>query len=494
MAFDLRLETRLSQSLVMTPQLQQAIKLLQLSRLELVETVAEEIETNPVLECEGINDTPAAAPEGEVAQKNDADSGDSGEPVKGDDFDWQSYINEYNDSGPKGVNFNNNPEGEMLDNVTDTSSGLYEHLLGQLHLCGLGEGEVGLGEFIIGNIDDDGYLRVVEEPSMGDAELESAALSEIGLHTGAEEADIMRVLKAIQAFEPVGVGARSTRECLLLQARCLPVRDTVVEDIISGCLNELANKNYKLIAKKLGISFDEVIRGARKIVKELNPMPGSAFGTEESNSITPDVFIKKVAGEYVVTQNDSGLPRLKISPYYRDLMNNGGELTDQTKEYIQERFRSALWLIKSIHQRHRTIYRVVESIVKFQRDFLDKGVRHLKPLTLKDVAEDIGVHESTVSRVTSNKYAETPRGTLRLKYFFSNTLGNLDGEDISVEYIKNTMEELFASEDSMKPFSDMKLVEKLKRFNIDISRRTVTKYREALGVLSSHKRKSYLKD
>ena len=278
-----------------------------------------------------------------------------------------------------------------------------------------------------------------------------------------------------------------------MQAKSLAVRDTVVEEIISGFLPELANKNYKLIAKKLGVSFDEVIRAAKKIVKELNPMPGSAFGTEESRTITPDVFIKKVAGEYVVSQNETGLPRLKISPYYRNLLNSGGELPEHTKEYIQERFRAALWLIKSIHQRHRTIFRVVESIVKFQKGFLDKGVKDLKPLTLKDVAEDIGVHESTVSRVTSNKYAETPRGTLRLKYFFSTSLENTNGTDVSVEYIKNRMQELFDGEDSLKPLSDMKIVEKLKRFDIDISRRTVTKYREALGVLSSHKRKSYLK-
>jgi len=222
-------------------------------------------------------------------------------------------------------------------------------------------------------------------------------------------------------------------------------------------------------------------------------MPGSAFGTEESRSITPDVFIKKVAGEYVVSQNDTGLPRLKISPYYRNLLNGEGELPEHTKEYIQERFRAALWLIKSIHQRHRTIFRVVESIVKFQKGFLDKGVKELRPLTLKDVAEDIGVHESTVSRVTSNKYAETPRGTLRLKYFFSTSLENTNGTDVSVEYIKGKMRELFDGEDSLKPLSDMKIVEELKELEIDISRRTVTKYREAIGVLSSHKRKSYLK-
>ena len=491
MAFDLRLETRLSQSLVMTPQLQQAIKLLQLSRLELVETVAEEIETNPVLECEGINDTPA--PEAEPAQKDDSVK-DTEDTVKEEEFDWQSYVNEYSDSGPRGVNFSDNPEADSFDNITDTSPGLHEHLLGQLHLSGLNEVDTALGEFIIGNIDGDGYLRVVEDYSMGDLELECATLLEIGRHTGGEEAEILRVLKTIQMFEPAGVGARSTRECLLLQARCLPVRDTVVEEIISSHLTLLANRNYKLIARKLGISFDEVIRAGRLIVKELNPMPGSAFGTEELSTITPDVFIRKVGGEYVIIQNDTGLPRLKISPYYRKLMNNGGELTEQAKKYIEERFRSALWLIKSIHQRHRTIYRVVESIVRFQREFLDKGVRHLKPLTLKDVADDIGVHESTVSRVTSNKYAETPRGTFKLKYFFSNSLGNIDGTDVPVEHIKKTMMELFASEESRKPLSDMKLVEELKRFNIDISRRTVTKYREALGVLSSHKRKSYLKD
>ncbi len=490
MAFELRIENRLSQSLVMTPQLQQAIKLLQLSRLELVETVAEEIEINPVLECEGINDTPSAEAEAEL--KSD---GDAGEQVKEEDFDWQSYINEFNDSSPRGIDFSvNRDDDNFLENITDTSAGLQEHLLSQLHLCGLTEDEVSLGVFIIGNIDPAGYLRIVEDSTLCDEELEARTLDELTRLTGATDSEVSKVLKEIHKFEPTGVGARSTRECLLLQARSHCVRDTVVEGIISGFLPELANKNYKLIAKKLSISFDEVIRAAKKIVKDLNPMPGSAFGIEESRTVTPDVFIRKVGGEYVVSQNDTGLPRLKISPYYRNLLNSGAELPDHTKEYIQERFRSALWLIKSIHQRHRTIFRVVESIVKFQKGFLDKGVKHLQPLTLKDVAEDIGVHESTVSRVTSNKYAETPRGTLRLKYFFSTSLSTTDGADVSVEYIKNKMQGLFDAEDSKKPLSDMKIVKELKRFDIEISRRTVTKYREALGVLSSHKRKCYLKE
>ena len=489
MAFELRIENRLSQSLVMTPQLQQAIKLLQLSRMELVETVAEEVETNPVLECEGINDTQAPEADAELKPVEDVR-----EQVKEEDFDWQSYVNEFNDSAPRGVDFNTNRDDDnFLENITDTSAGLHEHLLSQLHLSGLDSDEVTIGTFIIGNIDSDGYLRIVEDSTLGDPDIETTALSELAKLTGAGEEEVLKVLKIIHIFEPPGVGARSTRECLLLQAKALPVRDTVVEEIISGYLPELANKNYKLIARKLALSFDEVIRAAKKIIKDLNPMPGSAFGTEESRSITPDVFIKKVAGEYVVSQNDTGLPRLKISPYYRNLLNSGGELPDQTKEYIQERFRAALWLIKSIHQRHRTIYRVVESIIKFQKGFLDKGVKELKPLTLKDVAEDIGVHESTVSRVTSNKYAETPRGTLRLKYFFSTSLENTQGADVSVEYIKGRMRELFDGEDCLKPLSDMKIVEELKGFDIDISRRTVTKYREALGVLSSHKRKSYLK-
>ena len=482
MAFELKQELRLTQSLVMTPQLQQAIKLLQLSRLELVEEVKQEIEENPMLECAEGTDTPEVAAEPEEKKPESTE------------LDWQSYLEgasgDY--SGKGSLNFSDRVEDSYIDTLSNASGGIKEHLLEQLKLSKLSGDDIELGFFIIGNIDDDGYLRVVDENDLDPAVCEDMALEEISRSTGAPIGDVERVLGAIQDFDPAGVCARSTRESLLLQAARLPVRDTVVEEILKDHLNALANKNYKLIASRLSVSFDEIIDAAKIIVTELNPMPGSGFGADESRAVIPDVYITKVDGKYVVNQNDNGLPRLKISPYYRKLLNAKGGIKGETKEYIQERFKSALWLIKSVHQRRRTIVRVVESIVRFQREFLDKGVQYLKPLTLKDVAEDIGMHESTVSRVTSNKYADTPRGILRLKYFFSNSMSGVDGTDVAVEYIKKKIKGLVEVENPRKPLSDMRIVEFLKGDGIVLSRRTVTKYREAMGILSSHKRKSYL--
>ncbi len=484
MAFELRQEQRLSQTLAMTPQLQQAIKLLQLSRLELLDEVKEEIETNPILECSTASEP--VEPSQEVEPKKE-DQTQQAEP------DWEAFLDKSNEYGPRGgINFSDWTEESTLNNITQGPEGLGEHLLRQLNLVGLGDEEVALGRFIIGNIDGDGYLRVLDENSLKPDEQESRSLDEISVCTETERSTVEKVLGVIQSFEPAGVGARSTRECLLIQARYLPVRDELVEEVLSRFLPELANKNYRAIATKLGVSFDHVVETARTIVKDLNPMPGSGFGGEEAHAIIPDVYIKKMDGRYVVVQNDNGLPRLKISPYYKDLMSRAAGADDSTRDYIKERFNSAMWLIKSVHQRKVTIFRVVESIVKFQREFLDKGVEFLKPLTLKDVADDIGVHESTVSRVTSNKYADTPRGILRLKYFFSTSMSNDDGIDISVEFIKKTIRGLIDVEDAMRPLSDMKIVDELKDKGIVVSRRTVTKYREAMGVLSSHKRKSYL--
>jgi RNA polymerase sigma-54 factor len=288
----------------------------------------------------------------------------------------------------------------------------------------------------------------------------------------------------------VGVGSRTLRECLLAQARLLPVRDTVVEEIITDHLKPLANRSYKAIARSLDVSLDEVIEAAKTIHRSLNPTPGAGFGGEEPRAILPDIFIHKVGDEYVISLNEDGMPKLKVSRYYRGLLKTDGGMTDQAKSYLQDKFRSALWLIKSVHQRQRTIYKVVECIVKFQKDFLDNGLQYLKPLVLKDVAEETGVHESTVSRVTTNKYVQTPRGIFELKYFFNNGLAMTDGSDVTAEYIKEKVRGIIESEDSSHPYSDQQIIELLKASGIPLARRTATKYREALGYLSSNKRKA----
>ncbi|MBI5453918.1 MAG: RNA polymerase factor sigma-54 [Deltaproteobacteria bacterium] len=479
MGYELKQELKLTQNLVMTPQLQLAIKLLQLSRLELVDMVREEVQTNPVLE-----DSVEEAPETEaVAQP---------EPPAKPEIDWDAYLAASSESRP-GIDFNqkDDEEDDFMSNISSSGGSLNEHLVWQLSMLGLPEYDLRLGEFIIGNIEEDGYLRLVERGSLSDDEHDAATLKEIARLTGASIEESARVLGVIQQFDPAGVGARNIRECLLIQARSLPVRDTVVEEMIAHHLENLGRKNYKAISRNLSVTMEEVFEAVRTINKCLNPTPGAGFGTDESRAIVPDVFITKIGDDYVITLNEDGMPKLKISPYYRQLLkgNGNGAVHDKAKGYIQDKLRSAVWLIKSVHQRQRTIYRVVECIVRFQREFLDRGLKYLKPLVLKNVAEEIGVHESTVSRVTSNKYVQTPRGIFELKYFFSTGMSSSDGSDLAVEYIKEKLRDIIKSEDARNPLSDKQIVDILSESGIVIARRTAAKYREALGFLSSSRRK-----
>ncbi|MFQ5464753.1 MAG: RNA polymerase factor sigma-54 [Thermodesulfobacteriota bacterium] len=475
MAYELRQELRLTQNLVMTPQLQLAIRLLQLSRIELVETIKEELQANPVLEETADTDAPAEAPAEPPAQE----------------IDWQSYFEQESSYSGPSVNFNEREDGEdtLLGNIPSLGGGLKDHLLWQLNMSGLAADEAAVGEFIIGNIDEDGYLRLVDRGEMTDDELDEATMTAVMAHTGADRSAAEKALLAIQNLDPPGAGSRNLRECLLHQARLLPVRDTVVEEIISSHLERLASRNLKAIARDLGVSPEEVLDAACLINRCLNPTPGAGFGADESRAIVPDVFIHKVGDEYVITLNEDGMPKLRVSRYYKDLLRADGAASEQAKGYIQDKLKSALWLIKSVHQRQRTIYKVVECIVKFQKGFLDRGLKYLKPLVLKDVAEVIDVHESTVSRVTSNKYVQTPRGIFELKYFFGGSVaGSVDG-DITAEYIKARIRDILKGEDPKSPLSDQQIVEKLKEEGIGLARRTAAKYRESLGFLSSSRRK-----
>lgn len=473
MAAEIRQELRLTQQLVMTPQLQMAIKLLQLSRLELVEQLREEIEQNPVLE-ETINtdkdvwdETPAIA-SSVSEEKTDGKA----------DIDWQTYLENYHDADRIGQRFSNDDNETQFGSTLTKKTTLTDYLLWQLRLSSFTAEEVEIGTFIIGNIDDIGYLRI----SAGEIAQE--------LSVNADNAE--SILKRIQEFDPIGVGARDLKECLLIQAKFLPKpkKDNIniIEDIINYHLNLLEKKDYKAIAKALNIPISKVI-DAIKIISNMEPRPGRAYGADDSQIIIPDVYIQKVGSDYVVLLNEDGLPKLKISPYYKDMLSKNGSASDGAKSYIQERLRSAAWLIKSIHQRQKTIYKVTESIIKFQREFLDKGVSFLKILILRDIAQDIGMHESTVSRVTNNKYAHTPQGIFELKYFFSSGISGEDGIDISAESVKQSIKKLVISENPKKPLSDEKIVQLLKDSNIDIARRTVAKYREAINIRSSSERR-----
>jgi len=493
MAYELKQTLKLSQSLVMTPQLQLAIRLLQMSRLDLIETVKDEMEQNPVLE-DGVTAEEGAQYEGEAEPEPEPKAeGESDPDIKNaQELEWQNYLAEGGDYGGGALNFNtrNNDDYDVFRNIAAADGGLQEYLLWQLKGQDISSDDKALAEFIIGNIDEDGYLRVMEREGLDDGAYERAVLLEISRCAGREVKDVEDVLRLIHGFDPSGSGARTPRECLLIQARLLPERVVVVEEIITHHLKDFAARNIKRIAHALAISEDEVREAARLIRSELNPTPGSGFGGAVPRHIVPDVYIRKAGDEYIITLNDDGMPKLKISNYYRTMLAGDGGVKGQDKSYLQERVRSAMWLIKSLHQRQRTIYRVVECIVDVQRDFLDKGLKFMRPLVLKDVAAILNVHESTVSRVTSNKYVDTPRGLFELKYFFSSSIPGFDGGDVTSEYIKEKIRGIIGEEDAAKPLSDQDIVSRLGLSGIKVARRTVAKYREALGFPSSSRRKA----
>lgn len=483
MALELRLQMKLSQQLVMTPQLQQAIKLLQLSRMELVELVQQELEENPVLE-EGVEAEPVEGAESDEAaieepNKDDTPADNQIEEVKADeeglgDIDWQTYLESYNLGGTVASSYEEDEDRPSYENLLTKTRTLADHLMWQMTLTRFTEKEQRLAAEIIGNIDDDGYLQL--------------SVEELSTETGNDPEVIETLLGKIQEFDPPGVGCRNLQECLLIQLRHLGMDESLAQRILSEQIEALEKRNYQLIAKSLGASFDEVLASA-KIISELDPRPGSPFGQEDVHYIVPDIFVHRVGSEYVVVLNDEGLPNLKINSFYRSALAGATEVDKEAGAYIQDKMRGAVWLIKSIHQRQRTIYRVANSIIKFQREFLDQGIEHLKPLVLRDVATDIDMHESTISRVTTNKYMQTPRGLFELKYFFNSGIGTTSGDVVASESVKMKIKDIVADENPKKPYSDQKIVALLHESGIDIARRTVTKYREMLGVGSSTERK-----
>jgi RNA polymerase sigma-54 factor len=479
MAIEMRQQMKLTQQLVMTPQLQQAIKLLQLSRIELQDVVRQELEENPVLE-----ETPELEEirEVEQAELNESEglptpeSTEFKEVIAGEgtlqETDWDSYMEGYSYSA--GDHYYEDEERPSYENILTKKGTLVDHLMWQLNLTRMSDEEFRIGAEIIGNIDEDGYLR--------------ASLADVASATQSDEPFVESVLTRIQEFDPVGVGARDLQESLLIQVRHLGMGDSLVEAILENHMKDLEIRNYKLIARTLGVEIGDILIAA-KVIAGLDPKPGHVIGQEEVQYISPDIFVHKIGEEYVVVLNDEGLPNLRVSPFYADEIKNGQHCDAKAEEYISDKIRSAMWLIKSIHQRQRTIYKVSKSIAKFQRNFLDHGIEFLKPLVLRDVAEDIGMHESTISRVTTNKYIQTPQGLFELKYFFNSGIPTNEGDFIASESVKNRIKEIVVGEDPRKPYSDQRLAELLSAHNINIARRTVTKYREMLRIGSSSERK-----
>ncbi len=479
MGVGMKQSMNLSQTLRMTPQLQQAIKLLQLSRMELETAVRKEIEENPVLEelaGEGGEDQ-ASTQEAQVAAgQSEGDIVQDQNPTKQDEFDWESYLDtQYKPTPSMG---GGNEEIMNYENLISTVQTLYDHLMWQMRNSGFNDEEQSLASILISYIDDDGYIKV--------------PLEQIAEDEGCNKDDLESVLPFVQEFDPPGIGARDLKECLLIQAKHIQedTRDFVA--LISNHLKDLEKKNYEGIARTMGRDLEEII-DMTKIIYSMDPKPGRQFLTNDTQYVTPDVYVYKVGDEYMVSLNEDGLPRLRISNFYKnELMKKvKGVAADSTQEYIQEKLRSAVWLIKSIHQRQRTIYKVTESIVKHQRDFFDRGPGFIKPMILRDIANDIGMHESTVSRVTTAKYVHTPRGIFELKYFFNSGINTDDGDSLASESVKLKIKELVSVEDPKVPLSDQKIVDLLKKEGIQIARRTVAKYRDVLKILPSSKRKKY---
>ncbi len=477
MALESRLELKLSQKLVLTPQLQQAIKLLQMPQLELSQTINQELTENPFLEEEVTNEQPESL-EQDTSNLDETPSRDDAEtPLEGlMTFTVDDYFDERSSDGRDVGYFN---PGTMthptFEQFTSRENDLYDHLLWQLRLTANTDALKEIGEAIIGNIDENGYLCA------SDDELVKASGHVIN--------DVKEAITLIQSFDPPGTGARTLKECLLIQLRMLELSGSLVEKLVIDHLSDLERKNYKSLAKQYDTTLDDII-AAVKIIEELDPKPGRNFANVSTNYITPDVHIEKNDDEFQIILNDEGVPRLRLNSHYRKLLANKSMLSKEEKNYLDERLRSAVWLLKSLDQRNRTIYKVTESIIKFQKDFFNKGMQYLKPLNLRDVSEDIDMHESTVSRVTSNKHLSCNQGIYSFRHFFSSALQGNNG-NISSTIVKEMIKKLILEEDSIKPYSDLKIAEMLKQKNISIARRTIAKYREELKIPPHNKRKRY---
>ena len=464
---DIQQQLKMGQQLVMTPQLQQAIKLLQLSHTELIDIINEEMEQNPLLEDEREKIKEVDAPKDREDKTIEVGFD---EKIK-KESDWEEYLNEY--SSIDRVSYDSEKkESIQYENFTSKEKTLREHLLWQLMMSNISKKECSVGNMIISNLNKDGYFNYSLK--------EFSEKNSIGIKFAE------RVLFLIQKFDPVGVGARNLKECLMLQIKYLKIDDPLLITIVTKYLKELENKQYKIIAKKLKISIEDIVNVV-KIIKKLEPKPGRIFNEEKATYVVPDIFVYKVDNEFIIVLNDENMPKLTVSKMYQDLK----EYPDETKSYVQEKMKSASWLIKSINQRQRTIYNVVKSIFKFQRDFFNKGISMLKPMVLKDVAEDIEMHESTISRVTTNKYVHTPQGIFELKYFFNSSINRTFGETIASASVQDKIKQIIKKEPKQKPYSDEKIMEILKQSNVSIARRTVAKYRNILKILPANKRKQY---
>ncbi len=503
MALEQKLRLKLAQRLVMTPSLQQAIKLLQLSRIELEETLAEEILENPVLDVE---EPEAEQSSAEAASESDDETGNDdaspGEELKSEakseddalpseeetyaDIDVEAFFADYLGDGRSEGPSMAAPaldQENRLENMVSVSAGLNDHLLWQLHLMDCPEEILEACEFIIGNLDEDGFLR--------------ATPVEIRTGTDCTESGVTAALATVRSLDPPGIAASNLQECFAAQIEAMIMEAAgngdgailqTVAFVIAEHWDDLLHQRWEKLAESLGYSELVEIKPVLDIIQSLEMKPGRAFRQDDNQYIEPDVYVRLIDGEYSITLNDDGLPRLRINSRYARMLE-GKQLDAKANEYLRDKMRSAMWLMKSIDQRQRTIFKVANSIVSFQKEFLENGIEHLRPMVLRQVAEDIGMHESTISRVVSNKYMYTPRGLFPMKYFFHSGVDSARGENVSSMVVKERIRKVIEAEDPERPLSDSKIMRTLQKEGIRLARRTVAKYREEMMIPSSDKRK-----
>ena len=480
MAMEARLSLRQSQRVVMTPLLQQAIQLLQLSTLELQEVVQKELLENPLLE--EVQPETTDAPDGQAAP--DVPTAPPAEPLSSeaapaptterqtDDLPFDLTAVMFDDHEERSLVAQEDREDLPFENMVRSVNSLTDHLDEQLRYATDDPLVRRIGEEIIGNLDEDGYLR--------------AEVDEIAQRCKTTAENVQKVLAMVQAFDPPGVAARNIQECLLIQLKVDPNPDPVSVEIVEDHFEDLSRRRYPDIARALKLPLDRVMESVEEIMG-LEPKPGRRFGGNDSRYIVPDVVVHKMGSEYVVVLNEDGIPRLRVNSLYRSLLRSSSD--GEARQYVDQKLRSALWLIKSVDQRQKTIHKVATSIINFQREFLDQGIEYLRPLVLRDVANDIGMHESTVSRVVNNKYMHTPQGVFELKYFFHSGISSSYGDSVSSVTIKQRIRKIIENEDPRKPLSDSKIVSILQKEGLMLARRTIAKYREELKIPTSNQRK-----
>jgi RNA polymerase sigma-54 factor len=483
MALKQQLHQRQVQKLILAPALQQAIKLLPLTNLELIEIIDAEITQNPMLEvaeetdekkADGTEDGVADKEGKEKESKKDAEGDVLDESQEGnEEQDIEAYFQQYFDEGFRSLSYEKK-ESIALENIVSKSPSLWDHLDWQANLTFFNEKDKAIAQYIIGNINEDGYL--------------TTSLDDIATAMEASEERIVQVQDKIKKFDPVGVGSITVREALLAQMEYFEIKDEITFKIISEHIHLLEKSDFTQVAKVLGISLEEV-KPHLDVIKDLDPTPGRKYSQEKTSYVVPDIIVTKEGEDLKININDEGLPRLRVNKFYKKLLARASKENPEAHRYLKDKMKKAFWFLRSLDQRDRTIYKVARYIVDKQRDFLEKGLEYIKPLTLIELAQEIGVHESTVGRVVANKYIMTPRGVFSLKYFFHKSLSGDFGEEISSLRVKERIKKLVDSEDRKNPLSDIEIEEILARENFRIARRTVAKYRKQLKILPSHLRK-----